>query len=54
ILDFHNTIDDYDIERQLSGNVGMDIPTRSTVQYEFRERATIAKLLSQPLNGHFV
>ncbi|KAF2179944.1 hypothetical protein K469DRAFT_715808 [Zopfia rhizophila CBS 207.26] len=50
VLDFHDAIDDYDIERQLNGNVRADLPTRSTVQYEFRERAVIAKLLSQPLN----
>jgi hypothetical protein len=50
ILDFYDAIDDYDIEKQLSGSVGTDIPTRSAVQYEFRERAAIAKLLSQPLN----
>ncbi|OCK92249.1 uncharacterized protein K441DRAFT_188551 [Cenococcum geophilum 1.58] len=50
ILDFHDAIDDYDIERQLSGNVGTDLPTRTAVQYEYRERAAIGTMLSQPLN----
>jgi hypothetical protein len=50
ILDFHDTIDDYDIERQLNGNGKVDLPARSAVPYEFPERAVIAKLLPQPLH----
>ncbi|KAF2180858.1 hypothetical protein K469DRAFT_590896, partial [Zopfia rhizophila CBS 207.26] len=34
----------------LNGNVKVDLPTRSTVPYEFPERAVITGLLSQPLN----
>ena len=50
ILNFHNAIDDHDIERQLSDSIGTDIPTHSAVQYEFYKCSAIAKLLSQPLN----
>jgi hypothetical protein len=50
ILDFHNTIDDYDIETQLDDTVSSKLPTRSSVKYEFPERAVIANLLSRPLN----
>lgn len=46
ILNFHDAINDYDIERQLNGNVRADLPTRTVVQYEFCERAVIANLLS--------
>jgi hypothetical protein len=50
ILDFYDTIDDYDIERQLSDGAVEDLPARPALQYEFRERAAIATLLSQPLD----
>ena len=50
ILKFHRTIDGHDIERQLSGKTGANIPTRSTVKYEFRQCAVIASLLVQPLH----
>jgi hypothetical protein len=36
-------------KRQLNSNVRADLPTRTVVQYEFRERAVVANLLSQPL-----
>ena len=31
ILNFYNAIDDHNIKRQLSGSVGMDIPTRLAI-----------------------
>jgi hypothetical protein len=41
ILVFHDAIDDYDIERQLKGDGMTELPTRSAVQYELRERAAL-------------
>jgi hypothetical protein len=50
VLDFHDAIDDYDIERQLTGSNRIELPTRPAMEYEFRERAVIANLLLQPLH----
>ena len=50
ILDFHDTIDDHDIDRQF-GDAKEQFHGRSVVKYEFRERATITRLLNEPLHG---
>lgn len=49
ILDFHDSIDTIEIDKQLNGTATPEI-TRAIVQYELHERATIVRLLSQPLD----
>lgn len=49
IKDFHENIDDHYIDSQLDG-YKLDNFKRSETRYEFRERATIIKLLSTPLS----
>jgi hypothetical protein len=50
LRDFHDSIDTIEINKQLDGITAADILTQPTLQYELRERATVAKLLSQPLD----
>jgi len=47
IQDFHDSIDTIEVNKQLDGVTAADILIQPTIQYELRERATIAKLLSQ-------
>jgi hypothetical protein len=51
VRDFHGSIDTIEINKQLDGIIPADILTQSIFQYELGERATIVKLLSQPLDG---
>ena len=51
IRDFHDTIDDLEIDKQLDGTDLPEMSTRaSTVEFEFSERAKIVRLLSQKLS----
>ncbi|KAJ9654854.1 hypothetical protein H2201_008928 [Coniosporium apollinis] len=50
ILEFHDSIDTIEIDRQLDGINVPTTPARPILQFEHRERATIARLLSQPLD----
>ncbi|KAI9784184.1 MAG: hypothetical protein M1839_002690 [Geoglossum umbratile] len=50
LRDFHDSIDTIEINKQLDGITAADVLTQQTIQYELRERATVAKLLSQPLD----
>ncbi|KAI9761904.1 MAG: hypothetical protein M1840_001520 [Geoglossum simile] len=50
LRDFHDSIDTIEINKQLDGITAADILTQPTIQYELREWATIAKLLSQLLD----
>ncbi|KAI9765129.1 MAG: hypothetical protein M1840_007836 [Geoglossum simile] len=51
LRDFHDSIDTIEINKQLDGITAADILTQSTIQDELRERAIVAKLLSQPLDA---
>jgi len=45
--DFHDTIDDLEIDKQLDGAELPEMPTRAkAVEFEFRERASIVQLMS--------
>ncbi|KAI9763522.1 MAG: hypothetical protein M1839_006442 [Geoglossum umbratile] len=46
VQDFHDSIDTIEVNKQLDGVTTADILIQPTIQYELRERATIAKLLS--------
>ena len=48
IREFHNTIDAIEIEKQLRGNVATEVLRRLAVEFELRERATVANMLFQP------
>jgi Protein of unknown function (DUF3435) len=50
IRDFHDTIDEIEINRQLDGIPIPEILTRPVTQYELRERASIVSLMSLSLN----
>jgi hypothetical protein len=50
IRDFHDTIDEIEINRQLDGVAIPEILTRPVTQYELREHTTIVRLISLPLN----
>jgi hypothetical protein len=45
----HDINDNYDVDRQFDG-ADKDFTCRPVVDYEFKERATIAKLLNEPLH----
>ncbi|KAJ9641087.1 hypothetical protein H2199_005755 [Coniosporium tulheliwenetii] len=51
ILDFHDSIDTIEIDRQLNGIGAPDTLPQTVEQYELRERAAVARLLCQPLDG---
>lgn len=48
IREFHNTIDAIEIEKQLRGNVATEVLRRPAVEFELRERATVANMRFQP------
>ncbi|KAL5404076.1 hypothetical protein PMIN04_012660 [Paraphaeosphaeria minitans] len=48
IQTFHDSIDAIEIEKQLSGKPATEILTLSTPEFELRERATVANMLSKP------
>jgi hypothetical protein len=50
IRDFHDTIDEIEINRQLDGTDVPEILTRPATRYELRERAAIVRLMSLSLN----
>ncbi len=43
IRDFHDTIDEIEVNRQLDGLTMHEILERPDIQYEFREHASIVK-----------
>ena len=49
IRDFHKSIDTIEIARQLSGKAPTEVLTLPRVEFEIRERATIASMLFKPL-----
>jgi hypothetical protein len=51
IEDFHKTVHTVEVDRQLQGIRPADILTPPTIHYELEERATIARLLFEPLDG---
>ncbi|TGO07583.1 hypothetical protein BTUL_0262g00010 [Botrytis tulipae] len=51
IKEFHKTVHTIEVDRQLQGILPADILTPSTIEYELEERATIARLLFEPLTG---
>ncbi|KAF2194702.1 hypothetical protein K469DRAFT_547808 [Zopfia rhizophila CBS 207.26] len=53
VRDFHDSVDTTEIARQLSGNATIEVLTLPTVEFEIRERATIAGMLFKPFkNNH--
>jgi hypothetical protein len=50
IQDFHDTIDEIEINKQLDGLAMPEILRRPVTQYELRERAAIVKLMPVSLN----
>ena len=50
IQDFHDSVDTIEVNKQLHGITATGILTRPAIQYELRERTTIVRLLSQPLD----
>ncbi|KAF7894704.1 uncharacterized protein EAF01_010154 [Botrytis porri] len=51
IKEFHKTVHTIEVDRQLQGILPADILTPSTIEYELEERATIARMLFEPLTG---
>ncbi|KAL5406034.1 hypothetical protein PMIN06_011235 [Paraphaeosphaeria minitans] len=51
IKTFHDSIDAIEIEKQLSGKPATEILTLPTPEFELRERATIANMLSKPFKN---
>lgn len=49
IREFHESIDTIEIARQLSGMVAAEVLTLPAVEFELRERATIASMLFKPI-----
>ncbi|KAH7379094.1 hypothetical protein BKA64DRAFT_551894, partial [Cadophora sp. MPI-SDFR-AT-0126] len=51
INNFHETVHVNEVNRQIRGILpDTEVLTPSTIEYELEERATVAKLLFQPLN----
>ncbi|APA10374.1 predicted protein [Sclerotinia sclerotiorum 1980 UF-70] len=48
---FHKTVHTIEVDRQLQGILPADILTPSTIEYELKEQATIARLLFEPHTG---
>jgi hypothetical protein len=51
ILDFHESVDTIEIARQLSRNTATDVLALPTVEFEIRERATVAGMLFKPFTN---
>jgi hypothetical protein len=51
IEEFHKTVHTIEVDQQLQGIRPADILTPPTIKYELEERATVAKLLFQPLDS---
>lgn len=51
IQTFHNSIDAIEIEKQLSGKPATNILTLPNPEFELRERATVANILSKPFKN---
>ena len=51
IKEFHKTVHTTEVDQQLRGIRPAKILTPPTIKYELGERATVAKLLFEPLNG---
>ncbi|KAF2826068.1 hypothetical protein CC86DRAFT_294249 [Ophiobolus disseminans] len=49
IREFHKSIDTIEIARQLSGKAATEVLTLLAVEFELRERATIASMLFKPI-----
>jgi hypothetical protein len=49
IREFHDSIDTIEIARQLSGKAAAEVLTLPAVEFELRERATIAGMLFKPI-----
>jgi hypothetical protein len=51
IKTFYDLIDAIEIEKQLSGKPVTEVLTLPTLEFELRERATIANMLSKPFKN---
>lgn len=51
IHEFHDSVDTNEIARQLNGTPATEVLTLPTVEFEIRERATIAGMLFQPFKN---
>jgi len=51
IREFHDTIDSIEIAKQLGGKAATEVLTLPAVEFELKERATIASMLFQPFRG---
>jgi len=51
IREFHDSIDTIEISKQLSGRPAVDVLTLPPVEFELRERATIAGMLFKPFRN---
>ena len=52
ICSFHNSVDMIEMARQVNGNTTTEILTIPTVEFEIRERGTIAGMLSKPVGNN--
>ena len=51
IEEFHQTVHTIEVDQQLQGIRPADVLTPPTIKYELEERAAVAKLLFEPLDG---
>ncbi|KAF2844512.1 hypothetical protein T440DRAFT_548498 [Plenodomus tracheiphilus IPT5] len=51
IHEFHESIDTIEIAKQLSGKAAAEVLTLPAIEFELRERATIAGMLFKPIQG---